>query len=115
VGECVAKPPLTGDRTHHLQCIEWESYVTSHEIRTPSCSFPLAASLPLVLAGGSQGTWRVGSNQSRITESKFCEQTPIILLGCRFRGHILIPMDILNVYKCKNLIFNLWIFKMFKM
>jgi hypothetical protein len=81
-GECEAKPPPTGDRTHHLQCIEWESSVASPETGTPSRSFPLAASLPLALVGGSQGRGG-GSSQSRITESKICGQTPVILLVSR--------------------------------
>jgi len=36
VGECVAKPPTTRDRTPHLQGIEWESYMASPETGTPS-------------------------------------------------------------------------------
>jgi len=56
VGECIAKPPPTGDQTHHLQHIEWESSMASLETRTPSCSFPFAASPLLALARGSQGT-----------------------------------------------------------
>jgi len=51
--------------------------MASLEIGTPSHFFPLAASLPLALVGGSQGT-RGGSSQSQITESKICRHTPII-------------------------------------
>jgi len=68
VGECVVKPPPTGDRTHHFQHIEWESSVASLEIGTSSHSFPLVISSPLILVGGSQGT-REGSSHSQIIES----------------------------------------------
>jgi len=72
MGECVVKPLSTKDQTHHLQRIEWESFVASLETWTPSYFFPLAASPPLALSEGSQGT-RGGSGQSRITKSKICE------------------------------------------
>jgi len=82
VGECVAKPPPTRDRTHHLQHIEWESSMASPETGTTSRYFPLPASPLFTLAGKSQET-RGGSSQSQITESNICGQTPIILLRCR--------------------------------
>ncbi len=69
MGECVAKPHSTRDRTHHLQRIEWESSMSSTEIGIPSHFFALVASPPLALVGGSQGTeGGGGSNQSEITE-----------------------------------------------
>ncbi len=51
--------------------------MSSIEIGTPFRSFPLMASPPLTMVGGFQGT-EGGSTQLQITESKICEQTPII-------------------------------------
>ncbi len=65
--------------------------MASLETRTPSRSFPLMASPPLVLVGGSQGTGGAGgggSSQSRITESKIYEQTPIILYNVDNACHV---------------------------
>jgi hypothetical protein len=53
--------------------------MASPETGTPTGFFPLAASPPLVLAGGFQRIGGGGSSQSRITESKICEHTPFIL------------------------------------
>jgi hypothetical protein len=73
VGECVAKPLLIGDQTHHLQCIEWESFVASLEIGTPFHSFPLAASPPFVLVGDSQGTQGAPANHE-LSNQKFTDR-----------------------------------------
>jgi len=73
VGECVAKPPPTGDRTHHLQHIEWESYVASLEIGKPSHSFSLVASPLFTLVEGSQRTGGALANHE-LSNKKFANK-----------------------------------------
>jgi len=91
VGECVAKPPPTGDRTHHLQRIEWESFVALAEIGTPSCSFPFAASLPLALAGGSQGTRKGAPTNHELSNQNFADKHQLFYWDVDLKGTFLYP------------------------
>jgi hypothetical protein len=78
VGECVAKPHPIGDRTHHLQRIEWESFVASFKTGTPSLSFPLTISPPFVLVGGSQGTKGAPTNHELLNQ-KFADKHQLFM------------------------------------
>jgi len=96
VGECVAKPPPTGDRTHHLQRIEWESSMASPETGTPSRSFPLAISSSLVLVKGFQETGGVPANH-KLLNQKFTNR------------HQLFMYNNLAQQQCLSICANLWI------
>ncbi len=91
VGECVAKPPPTRDRTHHLQRIKWESFVASPEIGTPSCSFPFAASLPLALAGGFQGTRKGAPTNHELSNQNFADKHQLFYWDVDLKGTFLYP------------------------